>query len=635
MKTKLPVRAAALTLALTLTLSPAAGAITVEEARELLRTHYIDEIPEEILSLPTIEEITAALGDPYTYYMTAEEYAAFQSGMGDTNVVGVGVMVEKTADGLLVISVAPDAPGQKAGLQIGDLIVAAGGTTIQEAGSPDALAALITGEAGTQVTLTFLREGQELERTMVREPVVFPTVTGQVVDDHIGWLNCSSFGETSGDYFETYITDEDEAADRWVVDLRGNPGGSATAVIQAVGHVLGNHDVAYVVDRQGSLGLWRPNPFPVEIPGLVQEPLVVLVDGNSASASELFAAAMRDYRYGLVIGTRTFGKGIAQNVFELAEGDAFKITTNRYYSPNYVTPDRSGVLPHLVVDADLADEVARLLCGVAAEVPSEDVLAIELVDQTWYVHREEAASGDCAPAFAQLLAALPPDTPMTLDGEAVTPAEAAEAWDVTYDSRWFADAADSPYADEINTLASLGVLLGDGTERFDPQGQLTRAELVSMMVQAMGYWCWESQGRAPFSDVTEEDWYAAAVDIAYNLGLVRGDETGAFRPDELVDHQQFLTILTRMGERSDLSVERRLEQVTTEELAAEAVQTYDAWARPFVVTAQELGFLAGPLEELAPHVPTTREEAAAMLYRMLDYIGILTPAVSETADGES
>ena len=293
------------------------------------------------------------------------------------------------------------------------------------------------------------------------------------------------------------------------------------------------------------------------------------------------------------------------------------------------------MLPHLVVDADLADEVARLLCGVAAEVPSEDVLAIELVDQTWYVHREEAASGDYAPAFAQLLAALPPDTPMTLDGEAVTPAEAAEAWDVTYDSRWFADAADSPYADEINTLASLGVLLGDGTERFDPQGQLTRAELVSMMVQAMGYWCWESQGRAPFSDVTEEDWYAAAVDIAYNLGLVRGDETGAFRPDELVDHQQFLTILTRMGERSDLSVERRLEQVTTEELAAEAVQTYDAWARPFVVTAQELGFLAGPLEELAPHVPTTREEAAAMLYHMLDYIGILTPAVSETADGES
>lgn len=629
MKTKLPVRAAALVLALTLALSPMAGAITVDEAREMLRENYIDEIPEEILALPTIEEITNALGDPYTYYMTAEQYAAFQSDMGDTNVVGIGVMVEKTGDGLLVSGIAPDAPAERAELQVGDLIVAADGTTIQEAGSPDALAALITGEAGTDVTITILREGRELELTLTREAVVFPTVTGQVVDDHIGWLSCSSFGETSGAYFEEYITAEDEAADRWVVDLRSNPGGSATAVIQAVGYVLGNYDVAYVVDRQGSLSVWRPNPFPVEIPGLIQEPLVVLVDGNSASASELFAAAMRDYGYGLIIGTRTFGKGIAQNVFELSDGSAFKITTNRYYSPNYVTPDRSGVLPHLVVDANLADEVARLLCGTAEEQASEDVLVLQLAGQTWYVHREEAVSEAYAPAFAELLSAIAPNTPMTLGGKAVTPAEVSEAWGVDYVSRWFDDVADSAYGDEINTLASLGVLLGNENGDFGPQDPLTRGELVSMMVQAMGYWCWQSQGSAPFTDVDQEDWYATAVDIAYNLGLIQGNEDGEFRADDLVDHQQFLTILVRMGERSDLAIERRLEQVTEEELAAEAVQAYDAWARPYVVTAEDLSFLAVPLEELDPTAPTTREEAAVMLYRMLDYIGILTPVTEE------
>ena len=157
MRRKLPVRAAALVLALTLALSPAAGAITVDEARDMLRENYIDEIPEEILALPTIEEIAAALGDPYTYYMTAEQYAAFQSDMGDTNVVGIGVMVEKTADGLLVSGVAPDAPAARAESTVGDLILAADGTTIQAAGSPDALAALITGEAGTDVTITLLR----------------------------------------------------------------------------------------------------------------------------------------------------------------------------------------------------------------------------------------------------------------------------------------------------------------------------------------------------------------------------------------------------------------------------------------------------------------------------------------------
>lgn len=201
---------------------------------------------------------------------------------------------------------------------------------------------------------------------MTRAEVVFPTVTGEVVDGHIGWLECTSFGENSGSYFQTYITEEDEQADRWVVDLRGNPGGEATSVVEAVGHVLGNRTVAYLVDREGSMSSWTPNPFPVETPGLIEEPLVVLVDANSASASELFAASMRDYDYALIIGTRTFGKGIAQSVLGLDDGSVMRVTTHRYYSPNYVTPDRSGVLPDLVVDADLADEVARLLCGEAA-----------------------------------------------------------------------------------------------------------------------------------------------------------------------------------------------------------------------------------------------------------------------------
>lgn len=628
MKIKLPVRTAALTLTLTLALSPVAGAITVDEAREMLREFYIDEIPEEILSLPTIDEITTALGDPYTYYMTAEEYASFQNELNGANVVGIGVAVENTADGLLVTSVAPDSPGAKAGLKAGDLIVAADGVTVQEAGSANALADLVAGEEGTQVTITLIREEQELSLTMTREPVVFPTVTGEVVDDHIGWLHCSSFGTDTGEDFRTYIQAEDEAADRWVVDLRGNPGGSATAVIQAVGHVLGSRNVAYVVDRQGNVAVWRPNPLQVAGDGLIQEPLVVLVDGNSASAAELFTAAMRDYSYGLIIGTRTFGKGIAQNVFEQSDGSAFKITTERYYSPGYVTPDRSGVLPHLVVEAGLADEVARLLCGAEAEA-SENVLALQLAGRTWYVHREEAVSEDYAPAFAQLLSAIAPNTPMTLNGRAVTPAEVSQAWGVDYQSRWFDDVDGSPYGDEINALAALGVLLGTETGEFNPQGQLTRGELVSMMVQGMGYWCWQSQGTAPFTDVSREDWYATVVDIAYNLGLIQGNEDGEFRADDPVDHQQFLTILARMGARADLSIQQKLEQVTEEETASEAVQAYEPWARAAVAAAKDLGFLAVPLEELDPSTSTTREEAAAMLYRMLDYIGTITPVTGE------
>ena len=202
-----------------------------------------------------------------------------------------------------------------------------------------------------------------------------------------------------------------------------------------------------------------------------------------------------------------------------------------------------------------------------------------------------------------------------------------------YDSRWFDDVDGSPYGDEINALAALGVLLGNETGEFNPQGQLTRGELVSMMVQGMGYWCWQSQGTAPFTDVSREDWYATVVDIAYNLGLIQGNEDGEFRADDPVDHQQFLTILARMGARADLSIQQKLEQVTEEETASEAVQAYEPWARAAVAAAKDLGFLAVPLEELDPSTSTTREEAAAMLYRMLDYIGTITPVTGNDFPG--
>lgn len=618
-------RAAGALLALTLAISPAAGAISVEEGRKLLEEYYIYDIPEEILNLPTIEEITAALGDPYTYYMDAEEYAALMSELSDTNVTGIGLMAEKTADGLLVVSVAGGGPAERAGMQVDDLVVAVNGTDIREAGSPDALAALIVGEVGTDVAITYLREGVSRTLTLTREEVVFPTVTGEIVDGRIGWLECTTFGDTTGDYVEEYITEEQEEAEYWVVDLRGNPGGSAEAVVEAVGYVLGSYDVAYVANKQGAVGVWKPNPMAMPAEGLIQEPLVVLVDSASASASELFASAMRDYHYGLIIGTRTFGKGVAQNILEQEDGSAFRITAQRYYSPNFVTPDRSGVLPHLVLDADLADEAARLLCGEAVAEPSPDVLVLELAGETWYIHREAAVSGELSPAFPQILSALAPNTPMTLDGRAVSPAEAAAAWGVTYSSRWFDDVDGSPYADQINTLAALGLLSGDENGDFHPSRELTRAELVMLITQTMGYWCWETEGKAPFGDVDPGDWYAAGVDITYNLGLIEGNGEGEFSPDALIDRQQFLSILSRMGALSDLSIQQRLGRVTEEELAQPEFQVFDPWARAAAVVGEELGLLHVPLDEFDPHAVTTREEAAAMLYNFLSYTGILTP----------
>lgn len=628
MKKKRFLRTVALLLALVMTLGPAAGAITVEEARELLQENYVDPIPEEVLNLPTIREITDALGDPYTYYMSAEEYQEFEASINDSTVVGIGAMVAYSVEGLVVSGVAADSPAEQGGLVPGDIIVGVGDTTLEEAGSSEALAQLIPGETGTKVKLTILRDGATLPLTMTRAEVVFPTVTGEVVDGHIGWLDVSSFGQNTGDYFEQYITEEDAQADRWVVDLQGNPGGYGIAVIQTLGYIVGNQNLAYLMGKDFQPSAWRPNPLPIQIPPLITEPMIVVVDGDSASASELLAAAVRDYRAALVIGTRTYGKGIAQNIFQQDDGSVFKITTDRYYSPKWVTPDRSGVLPNLVVDPALAGGVARLLSGKPAEKASAEVLVIHLVDQQWYVHQDEALSSEYSAAFAQLLSAIAPGTLMTLNGKSVTPEEVADAWGAKYESRLFDDVSASPYADAINTLATLGVVFGDETGDFHPEGQLTRAELCALLTQAMGYWCWQSQGRAPFADVAEDAWYAQAVDIMYNLGLLQGDGNGNFNPDALIDHQQYMTILARIGTQADVTVWQSVQDAA--ELDHTPVDAFDAWAQDSVLALNDLDLLLEPMEELDPSAVTTREEAAAMLYNFMSYSGIISSVLTQT-----
>ena len=621
MRDKTTPRALALVLALTLALAPAASALTVEEARDLLRENYIDPIPQEILALPTIEEITSALGDPYTYYMTAEEYQALRSDMNDEATVGIGLMVELLSTGLKVTRVAPDSPAHGAGMRLGDLIVGVNGTTVDQAGSGSALAALIPGEEGSALTITYQRDGQSHTADLKRAPVVFPIVTGEVVDGHIGWITCSSFGENTGDYFETYITQEDPQADRWVIDLRGNPGGYFSSVIQAASYSLGNNTLTYLADRELNISPYRMSPFPIDIPPILTEPAIVLVDGHSASASELYAAAMRDYGTALLIGERTFGKGVGQDILEQEDGSAFKITSFRYYSPQWVTPDKNGVLPNLVVEAGMADRVAKLLSGKQAD--GANTLTVRLTGWDWYVHKAEA-DGD-GEAFAQLLAALPADAPLTLGGRAVTAGQVASAWGIDYAPRAFADTGDSPYAEAIGHLAVLGLLDGVGEGKFDPQGRLTRAQLCALLTQAMGYWTWENSQGLPFGDVDQEDWFYTPVMILYDLGLVSGVSADSFDPGAPVTHEQLVTILTRMGAHADLTIREQLEKAEGSAAPVSAdVAGFAPWAQPAAATASQLDFLYAPLSDIDPAAPTTREEAAGMVYSLMRYMTVIT-----------
>ena len=148
--------------------------------------------------------------------------------------------------------------------------------------------------------------------------------------------------------------------------------------------------------------------------------------------------------------------------------------------------------------------------------------------------------------------------------------------------------------------------------------------MAAFLSQAMGFWYWESQGVAPLTDLSGEEWYAVSASALYYLGLVEGDQNGAFRPNDQVDYQQFLTILTRMAARTDLTVQWYLEELTEDNLERAAALGYERWACASAAGADSLGFLTAPLEDMDPHGIVTREEAAAMLCRFLAYSGILT-----------
>ena len=354
-------RVLAAALALILVLTGAASALTVEQAGEVLQAYYIDEVPQQALEQDTIDGMLAVLGDPYTEYFSAEEFAAYMSTMEDTSIVGIGIRSYYLEEGLYVVEVVPDSPAAQAGLQVGDYLIAIDGHDTRGADS-DLIDSWLLGEEGSELTLTVLRGEERFETTAVRAPVVFRTAQLQKVEDGVGWIVCTAFGQdTFADFYEI-ITAWDDQVDMWVVDLRDNGGGDVMAAAFAAGCFSGSGQGVYSRNRAGQYTAWFHDPayivpwgyYDGELTGfdqsgcLTRDPVLVLVNENTASASELFACSIRDSGAGLVIGARTFGKAVMQTIFTqeidpdyftpgdpadyFAQGDALKVTTERVYS---------------------------------------------------------------------------------------------------------------------------------------------------------------------------------------------------------------------------------------------------------------------------------------------------------------
>ena len=615
---KLISRVLSLCLLLSCAVLPA-RALDLETAKSLLSLYYVDGVPQELLELDSLEEILARLNDPYTVYMDTSDYSSFMETVNGQVVVGIGVSIENAFyDGFRIMSILPGSPALEAGLQAGDRLVEVNGEPLTAAVDPRAV---ISGEAGTEVTVTVDREGERLERTMVRRAVNIPIVTFELRDG-VAYINCLSFGESTAPTFQEAMTQLDEQTAVWLVDLRSNPGGTDRAAALSAGCFTGGGIMLYFQDGEKNLSYTALRP---EYADLTDKPAILLLSPHSASGAELFAGAIRDYGAGIAVGQRTFGKGIAQLVFDtsnaegFAEGEALKITAYRFYSPDGTTNHLVGILPSLVVSQENTEQAALLL-RYGEPARAEDYLRLELASYVFYIDLAEAMSIEKRGAFVELLEALPPSAKLFQGtGESkwteITPAQLARDRRLPLRPRTFQDVQASDFAREIQTLAAYQLLPGAGGS-FRPKEALTREDFCVMAAGVLGL---PEGDRGRFSDVDPSSSSAGPISAMAELGFLSGYQDGSFRPGRVMSCQELVTALSAIAAWTNLSGY----DLSQTNLPAGQWLDYYEYAEWAQIPARNLDALGVLPEDLTPSAPAQRDLAAGLLCRLLENINLI------------
>ena len=335
----------------------------LEEIQALMETYYLEEIDAEQVEDYLYKGAVAGLGDIYAAYYTEEEY---QSMIDSTNgsYYGIGVEISQNmTTGIITISrIFEGSPAEEAGLLPGDVIYRIAG---QEVTGEDLnkVVALIKGEEYTTVAVEVARDGEDdyLEFEVERRTIEVPTVESEMLENQIGYIAITSFDDVTTDQFMTALdTLESQGMEALVVDLRNNGGGLVSSVCAILDRLLPEGLIVYTEDKYGN----REEEYS-DAEHYFDKPLAVLVNGNSASASEIFAGAIKDYGIGTLVGTTTYGKGIVQKIYPLSDGTAVKLTVSKYYTPKGNNIHGTGIEPDVTVelDEDLRYEV---------EVPKEE-----------------------------------------------------------------------------------------------------------------------------------------------------------------------------------------------------------------------------------------------------------------------
>lgn len=308
---------------------------------------YFDNVDDETAANNIYKAYLSSYGDKYTVYYTPEEYKSLMESTSGT-FYGIGAVCQKSDEGgIVIVEPYTNAPAYKAGVRKGDRVIKVDGKDIMDM-DLSAAVALIKGDKGTQVNLTVVRDGQTMDFSITRDAVNIKTVDYEMREDSIGYIIISQFDDVTTEQFKDALNDlQDQGMKGLVIDVRSNPGGVLSVVVDIVDQIVPKGLIVYTEDIDGNRKEYNGKSN-----NELSIPIAVLVDGNSASASEIFAGALQDYGKAKIIGTQTFGKGIVQTIQPLTDGSAIKYTIAKYYTPKGQDIHGHGVTPDIVVEYD-------------------------------------------------------------------------------------------------------------------------------------------------------------------------------------------------------------------------------------------------------------------------------------------
>lgn len=313
----------------------------------LIQKEYIGEVDEDALQTGICQGYVGALGDPYSAYYDEEQTSALmETTQGEYG--GIGVVLTQNLDtGVTTASsVYEDSPAMKAGMKDGDIIYQVEGRDVSGMDLEE-ISGSIKGEKGTTVEITVLRgeAGEEVTLTITRDTIQAETVKTRMLENEIGYLAISEFDSVTLEQYKEGLEElKAQGMEGLIVDLRGNPGGNLDTVCEILDLMLPEGLIVYTEDKDGNR-----QEFTSDEAQEVQVPLAVLVDKNSASASEIYAGAIQDYGIGQIVGTKTYGKGVVQTIYDLKDGTSLKLTVAEYFTPNGRNIDGEGITPDVEV----------------------------------------------------------------------------------------------------------------------------------------------------------------------------------------------------------------------------------------------------------------------------------------------